>query len=858
MIVEKGYAKINVALEVVNKREDGFHNLSMIMTTIDLYDELFFEDNQESKQITIECDKLNIPVEDNLIYKAIKTLKDLYRIDKGVKVKLIKRIPERAGLGGGSADAAATLRAMNQLWNLGLSLEQLSKIGAAIGSDIPFCIYNKTAKVSGRGEVIEFIDDIPFAYLVLIFPYFKSSTAEVFKNFKIHGLNRGKIDLMVEAIADADLNLISKTMFNDLEYSFRQEEIDKIKNDLILCGANGSLMSGSGSTVYGICVKEKQAQNIALKLRNLYQRERGPFSENQIIVSKIRSFRKAKNYDNHQLYTPHNETSSESFTTKVNGMLMLGYLKFWDNFKILLTQVYNYDNITVHKLKTKKCEVYVNGILENDKLSNNLKRVIEEIGYGLKIEIERKVNRSLGLINNDNYLCAIIVGLKNFNENTDKLFSFYPKRIEAYHSKTFFYDSKEDSFMDLGESVFGYAVIAPLNIKNYQSPRHTIQIEKNIKEMEAIIEGIKLKNYFQMASNIFNGIGKFESRQIRDIKGFPYVETLEKSCLGNGAIGFSLSIDGRCIIALCRYERNANNILNILKEKFNLRDAILTTINSHFSHQSYKNEKLKIEKATEIKELISDDLSLDSDYFNYSLDENNPFDNQVELDDDDFDVITKQKSKYRKKTKDFSRKIVKDVEGLLSIHSGGSIFKQFDFDDIAHYFEKYFHGKSIVFNIEENEIPVRFDVSYLPHILGIHLLDDKDQSLRGKTGFDKLYNGEILFNNFKKTGKVKPDILQTIYEKTQSSVLIFNDIYNDRLYDISCFPNHVVQKENSKMKMLEFVVARKLTTTTYHKQYVIGIGKDPTNNNYFFYTSFLWDVPANVGKKDSYKIGISR
>src|SRR5690554_1690290 len=192
MVVEKAYAKINLGLEVLNKREDSYHDLAMIMTSISLSDELYFEEIDQNK-IIIDCEKMShIVLESNLIYIAAKLIKERFEINKGVKIRVVKNIPEKAGLGGGSADAAATLRGLNTLWNLGQSLDDLAKLAIEIGSDVPFCIYNKTAKVTGRGENIEFIDDVPYLNLLLVFPHFKASTKDVFNSFRIHGRNRGK------------------------------------------------------------------------------------------------------------------------------------------------------------------------------------------------------------------------------------------------------------------------------------------------------------------------------------------------------------------------------------------------------------------------------------------------------------------------------------------------------------------------------------------------------------------------------------------------------------------------------------------------------------------------------------------
>lgn len=269
MLLEKGYAKINLGLEVVRKREDGYHDLAMVMTSLNLCDDLYFEDN-ENGDIYIDCEMLkDLPIEHNLVYKAIDLIKKTYKIDKGVNVRIEKRIPEQAGLGGGSADAAATLRAINKLWNLGLSLEELANLGSTIGSDIPFCVFNKTAKVTGKGEKIEFIKEIPCSYVVLVFPNFKASTGEIFKRYIIADRSEGKIEKLIASIEEGKIVSISNCLFNDLESAINNNEIFEIKKDLFKCGSLGSLMTGSGSTVYGLCLNEDDANNIMRKFEDV-------------------------------------------------------------------------------------------------------------------------------------------------------------------------------------------------------------------------------------------------------------------------------------------------------------------------------------------------------------------------------------------------------------------------------------------------------------------------------------------------------------------------------------------------------------------------------------------------------------
>lgn len=269
LIAEKGYAKINLGLEVVAKLPDNYHELSMIMTPINLHDDLYFEDISDNVIVIDYGESSGFKIEDDLIYKAYSILKTTYNIGKGLKVKVVKRIPEQAGLGGGSADAAATLRALNQLWDLHLSLDELARLGFVIGCDVPFCIYNKTAKVTGRGDKIEFIEECPHMFVLLVFPDFKSSTAEVFSAFRNHNHNKGKIEKLQLAIKHADISEISNLIFNDLEYTKHYLEINGIKEGLLHCGAIGSVMTGSGSTVYGICHSQKHAKSVLKKYNKL-------------------------------------------------------------------------------------------------------------------------------------------------------------------------------------------------------------------------------------------------------------------------------------------------------------------------------------------------------------------------------------------------------------------------------------------------------------------------------------------------------------------------------------------------------------------------------------------------------------
>ena len=177
MIKLKAYAKINIYLKVLGKRNDGYHNLESLMVPIDLYDELEFIDNDKD---IIES---NIDIENNIMYKAIKYMKETYKINRCVKIKLNKNIPLSSGLGGGSSDLSTTLKGLNLLWNLNLSDEELGEISLLFGSDTLFFIYNKPAIIKGRGEVLEFVEFMP-KDILLFNPKIKVSTKDVFSEYK--------------------------------------------------------------------------------------------------------------------------------------------------------------------------------------------------------------------------------------------------------------------------------------------------------------------------------------------------------------------------------------------------------------------------------------------------------------------------------------------------------------------------------------------------------------------------------------------------------------------------------------------------------------------------------------------------
>ncbi len=254
MIKEKAYAKINLFLNVVNKRFDGYHDLEMVMAAIDFYDVLTFENNPFGN-IKVTSDKtITENYEDNIVYKIAKFLKEEFKIEQGVNIKITKNIPIAAGLAGGSADGAATFRGLNKLWKLKLSLDEMASLGEKFGADVPFCIYNKLCIARGKGEELVFLKNKLKTPLLLVNPGVKISTKEVFSKVNPEEITHRKISDMTSAIYNNNHELMARELHNSLEsITFEMEpEIQKIKNEMINLGLDGALMSGSGATVFGI------------------------------------------------------------------------------------------------------------------------------------------------------------------------------------------------------------------------------------------------------------------------------------------------------------------------------------------------------------------------------------------------------------------------------------------------------------------------------------------------------------------------------------------------------------------------------------------------------------------------------
>ncbi|MDQ0233357.1 4-(cytidine 5'-diphospho)-2-C-methyl-D-erythritol kinase [Metabacillus malikii] len=268
-VLEKAPAKINLSLDVLRKRDDGFHEVKMIMTTIDLADRVELMELPFNEIRIVSHNRFVPDDQRNLAYQAAKLLKDRFQIKKGVSISITKTIPVAAGLAGGSSDAAATLRGLNRLWKLGLTSDELAELGTEIGSDVAFCVYGGTALATGRGEIIKHISPPPHCWVVLAKPTIGVSTADVYRNLRINSINHPDVDGMVDAIYNGDYTEICHLMGNVLESVtlHMYPEVANIKEQMKRFGADAVLMSGSGPTVFGLVQYESRLPRVYNGLR---------------------------------------------------------------------------------------------------------------------------------------------------------------------------------------------------------------------------------------------------------------------------------------------------------------------------------------------------------------------------------------------------------------------------------------------------------------------------------------------------------------------------------------------------------------------------------------------------------------
>ena len=263
-ITVKATAKLNLALDILGKRDDGYHELETVMAMVDLADYLDFSLRLDGN-IKLESSSNAVPEDGrNLIVKAGLLLQHRFQVTKGATIKLDKKIPISAGMAGGSSDAAATLHGLNQLWELNLSLDELAEIGAEIGSDVSFCVYGGVAMCNGRGEKITPLPSLPPCWVVLAKPAISVSTRDVFSHLEVNDIQHQHSEKMLAAIASGDYYQMVEALGNDLEdYSLEKyAEISYLKKQFEAFGADAVLMSGTGPTVFAIVKTEKKAKRL--------------------------------------------------------------------------------------------------------------------------------------------------------------------------------------------------------------------------------------------------------------------------------------------------------------------------------------------------------------------------------------------------------------------------------------------------------------------------------------------------------------------------------------------------------------------------------------------------------------------
>nr|WP_206110421.1 4-(cytidine 5'-diphospho)-2-C-methyl-D-erythritol kinase [Paenibacillus aquistagni] len=269
-VYEKAPAKINLMLDVLRKREDGYHEVEMVMTMVDLADRLEMEELPRDT-IIISSQAGYIPLDEkNLAFQAAKLIKERYQVKQGVYIHLDKKIPVAAGLAGGSSDAAAALRGLNRLWGLNIPQSELLTLGAELGSDVPFCVTGGTAIATGRGEKLEHIINPPQCWVVLAKPPINVSTADVYGRLRANEIKaHPSASAMKEAIEAQSFTDICDRLGNVLEDVTLplHPEVQQLKEAMIRLGADGVLMSGSGPTVFGLVSKESKIARIYNGLR---------------------------------------------------------------------------------------------------------------------------------------------------------------------------------------------------------------------------------------------------------------------------------------------------------------------------------------------------------------------------------------------------------------------------------------------------------------------------------------------------------------------------------------------------------------------------------------------------------------
>ena len=262
----KALGKINLGLDILGKRPNGYHDVRMVMQTVMLYDDVTLE-KKEEEGIELETNLSFLPVDSgNIAYKAAKLLIDEFKIPGGIKIRLGKHIPVAAGMAGGSTNAAAVLYGMNKMYNLGLTTEELMERGVKLGADVPYCIMRGTVLAEGIGEILRPLAPLPKCYVLIAKPPLSASTKEIYEKYDSkEDIVHPDIDAIIDGLQNDDIKKVAENMGNVLEQVMIPDYpvLDEIKKTMMENGALGAMMSGSGPTVFGIFDDRKLAKDAA-------------------------------------------------------------------------------------------------------------------------------------------------------------------------------------------------------------------------------------------------------------------------------------------------------------------------------------------------------------------------------------------------------------------------------------------------------------------------------------------------------------------------------------------------------------------------------------------------------------------
>lgn len=272
-LTRKAYAKVNLVLDVLRKRPDGYHDVRMVMQNLNLHDVLTFRvsDAVAERRIMITSNRSDIPTDSrNLVYKAVDLMFDTYGINTGIEIHIEKHIPVEAGMAGGSTDCAAALHAVNEMFDLGADVQTLMELGVKLGADVPYCVLGQTALSEGIGELLTPVAPLPDCFVLVAKPPIRVSTGMVYNNLRLDELKRHPdVDGMLTALKAGDIGQVSACMENVLETVTVKlyPEIERLKDMMKEQGAKNAIMSGSGPTVFGIFTDEESAEQAGNYIR---------------------------------------------------------------------------------------------------------------------------------------------------------------------------------------------------------------------------------------------------------------------------------------------------------------------------------------------------------------------------------------------------------------------------------------------------------------------------------------------------------------------------------------------------------------------------------------------------------------